>query len=117
MYVYILQCSDNSLYVGVTNNLEMRFEQHVQGINVNCYTYLRRPLKIVYHELFNSPQLAIAFEKKLKKWTRAKKLALINNDWENLKKLSACNNETNHKNAIAYTSTPLSETDSVFVIE
>ena len=53
MYVYILLCSDESYYIGVTNNLELRFEQHIQGINTNCYTYKKRPLKLVYYELFN----------------------------------------------------------------
>jgi putative endonuclease len=49
MYVYILKCSDDSFYTGVTNDLEMRFEQHVQGINRNCYTFSRRPLEIVFY--------------------------------------------------------------------
>jgi putative endonuclease len=98
MYVYILQCSDDSLYTGVTNNLETRLEQHLQGLNRNCYTFKRRPLKLVYYEIFNEPLSAIAFEKKLKGWTKAKKIALIENNWERLKALSACTNETNYKN-------------------
>jgi putative endonuclease len=110
MYVYILKCSDDSFYTGVTNDLEMRFEQHVQGINRNCYTFSRRPLEIVFYEFFNDPSSAISFEKKLKGWTKAKKLALINSNWDKLKELSSCKNDTNSQNLIADTSTPLSVT-------
>lgn len=98
MYVYILVCSDKSYYIDVTNNLESRFEQHMQGININCYTYKRRPIKLAYYELFNDPKLAIAFEKKLKGWTREKKKALIEKNWNKLKNLSACKNETHFTN-------------------
>lgn len=110
MYVYILLCSDKSYYTGVTNNLEVRFEQHKQGLFQNCYTYKKRPLELVYYQLFDGPVSAIAFEKKIKGWNRAKKTALINNNWEILKDLAKCNNETNFKNADAHTSTPLSMT-------
>jgi len=48
MYVYILKCSDGSYYVGVTNNLEKRVEQHQAGININAYTHNKRPLKLVF---------------------------------------------------------------------
>jgi putative endonuclease len=66
MYVYILRCGDDTYYTGVTNNLEKRFQEHEQGINRNCYTFTRKPIKIVYHEVFNNPLSAIAFEKKIK---------------------------------------------------
>jgi putative endonuclease len=64
MYVYILECADKSYYTGITNNLELRFLQHTEGINRNCYTYGKCPLKIVYYEIFNEPNSAILFEKK-----------------------------------------------------
>jgi putative endonuclease len=88
MYVYILKCSDDSYYTGVTNNLENRIDQHNQGINVYCYTFTRRPLKLVFYEIFDGSAKAIAFEKKLKGWSRSKKEALINSDWESLVKFS-----------------------------
>jgi putative endonuclease len=88
MYVYILKCSDESYYIGVTNNLEFRFLQHEQGINRNCYTYERRPLKIVYYEIFNNPDSAILFEKKIKGWNRKKKEALIKGQFHLLPELS-----------------------------
>lgn len=73
MYVYILECADGSYYTGVTNDLESRFQIHQQGINRNCYTFFKRPLKIVYYEIFNDPNTAIAFEKKIKGWNRKKR--------------------------------------------
>lgn len=88
MYVYILECADESYYIGVTNNLERRFQEHEQGINRNCYTYTRRPLKIVFYEMFNDPMKAIAFEKKIKGWNRKKKEALINEQFHLLPELS-----------------------------
>lgn len=88
MYVYILLCVDNSYYTGVTDNMERRFVEHQEGIDTGCYTYSRRPLKIVFIQKFNNPKEAIAFEKQVKGWSRAKKQALINADWESLKILS-----------------------------
>lgn len=110
MYVYILKCSDDSFYVGVTNDLGMRFEQHNQGVNKNCYTFFRRPLEVVFYEFFNDPLSAIAFEKKLKGWSRAKKTALINGNWDKLKELSICKNDSSSENFAGNTSTPLSVT-------
>jgi putative endonuclease len=96
MSVYILLCADNSFYTGVTNNLEARLEQHYSGINKNCYTFTRRPLQLVFYEIFPSAESAIAFEKKVKGWSRAKKIAIIEGRWLDLKKLSECKNESNH---------------------
>ncbi len=88
MYVYILECSDKSYYIGVTNDLEKRFLQHEIGLNRNCYTFTKRPLKIVFYEMFNNPTSAISFEKKIKGWNRKKKDALINQDFHLLPELS-----------------------------
>ncbi len=88
MYVYILECSDSSYYIGVSNDAERRFKEHCEGINRNCYTYTRRPLKLVFTEMFTNPQSAIDFEKKIKGWTRAKKKALIERKFELLVGLS-----------------------------
>lgn len=88
MYVYILKCNDNTYYVGVTNNLERRIQEHQQGIDRNSYTYLRRPVNVVFYEMFNDPSDAIAFEKKIKGWNKKKKEALINGDYQLLPELS-----------------------------
>jgi putative endonuclease len=101
MYVYILECSDKSYYIGVSNNAEKRFLEHSTGINRNCYTFTRRPLKLVFSQIFSDPDSAIAFEKKIKGWTRAKKKALIEDKWESLPELS----KSSAKKAIANAST------------
>jgi len=87
-FVYILLCSDNSYYTGVTNNLERRLYEHENGIDPKSYTYKRRPLKLVFHEDFNDIKQAIAFEKRVKGWKRSKKEAIINGDWHLLPELS-----------------------------
>jgi putative endonuclease len=97
MYVYILECSDDTLYVGVTNNVGRRFIEHFSGIHEDSYTFKRRPVKLVFCKHFNSPTEAIDYEKQLKNWSKAKKLALINNDFNSLHELAACKNETSHK--------------------
>lgn len=98
MYVYILECNDGTYYTGVTNNLDFRLKQHRNGNPIGSYTFYRRPLKLVFHEIFNNPLQAIEFEKKLKGWSRAKKEAIIKDQWDLLNPLSECKNETSHKN-------------------
>ncbi len=97
LYVYILECSDNSFYVGVTNNVGRRFIEHQSGVHETSYTFGRRPLKLVYCKEFLGPINAIKYEKQLKGWSRAKKMALINNDFKSLHELAECKNETSHK--------------------
>lgn len=97
-YVYILKCSDSSYYTGFTNNIERRLNEHNYGLNKDCYTFNKRPLQLVFCTEFNDVYQAIAFEKQVKGWSRKKKEAIINNNWEDLKKLSECLNESSHKN-------------------
>jgi putative endonuclease len=87
-FVYILLCSDNSYYTGVTNNLERRLIDHQTGLHPKAYTFKRRPVKMVFHEMFYDVNQAIAFEKQVKGWRRAKKEAIINGDWHLLPALS-----------------------------
>ena len=72
-FVYILLCSDNSYYTGVTNNLERRLYEHDSAFNPGSYTCKRRPVKLVFNEQFDDVKQAIAFEKQIKGWNRAKK--------------------------------------------
>lgn len=72
-YVYILKCSDNSYYTGVTNDYERRLYEHNAGIDRKSYTFRRRPLQLVYVTEFRDVEEAIAFEKKVKGWSRKKK--------------------------------------------
>lgn len=87
-HVYILRCSDNSYYTGITNDIERRLIEHQSGENTNCYTYKRRPIKLVFNEVFGDVNQAIAFEKKVKGWRRAKKEAIINGNWDLLPELA-----------------------------
>ena len=87
-YVYILRCSDESYYTGVTNNVDRRVSEHQQGLIPDCYTHKRRPLELVFAAHFNNVRNAIEREKQIKGWSRKKKEALINSDWEKLVELS-----------------------------
>ncbi len=97
IYVYILECSDGSYYTGVTNNLERRLYDHNNDEDTRHYTYSRRPVKLVYTYHFTNPDDAILHEKKLKKWSRQKKKALINGDIDLLKSLSCCRNKSHSR--------------------
>ncbi len=72
-FVYILLCNDNSYYTGITNDLETRLEDHQKGRDFKAYTFKRRSVKMVFYEVFNDVNQAIAFEKQVKGWRRAKK--------------------------------------------
>jgi putative endonuclease len=96
-YVYIVLCADGSYYVGITNNVENRVAQHNESNDSEAYTYSRRPVKLAYTEMFTEVLQAIAREKQIKRWSRVKKQALINENWDSLNKLAECKNETSHK--------------------
>ena len=97
-YVYILECSDKFLYTGITNNMERRFVEHQKGLNKSCFTFKRRPLELIFYQEFNDVNQAIFFEKKIKKWSRGKKLALANSNFDKLQILSECKNESHYQN-------------------
>jgi putative endonuclease len=102
-YVYMLRCADDSFYVGITNELEIRLGQHEFGLDRECYTFSRRPVALVHASDFQDVNQAIAWEKRLKGWSRAKKKALIVNNWRLIRTLASCTNETTH---LAYNSSP-----------
>jgi len=87
-FVYVLECSDGSYYVGVTNDLDIRLEQHNSGNNRAAYTYSRRPVVLKYYQRFDFIEHAIEFEKQVKGWSRKKKEALFVGNWEEVKRLS-----------------------------
>ena len=95
--VYILRCADSSFYIGITNNLELRLAQHKMGYDKKSYTHNRRPLQLAFQQESSDVLQAIYFEKKLKGWTRAKKIALINGDFDMLQILAECRNATHYK--------------------
>ena len=86
-YLYILECQDEALYVGITENLKRRFKEHQEGKGGH-YTKYCKPQKIIYFEECASKTLAEKREKQIKRWSRVKKLALINKDLIALRKLS-----------------------------
>ena len=83
-YTYILKCSDSSFYTGMTNDFERRLEEHTKGLNKECYTFNKRPIELVWFETFTNPDEAIKTEKQIKGWSRRKKIALIEEDYDRL---------------------------------
>ena len=88
-FAYMLLCSDGSYYVGSATgeDLTPRIAQHQSGAFPG-YTFSRRPVKLVWSEHFSQITDAIATERKIKGWSRAKKDALVNNDWISIVSLS-----------------------------
>ena len=88
-FVYMLLCRDGSYYVGSATgeDLAPRIAQHKSGAYPG-YTFSRRPVQLVWSEYFPRITDAIATERKIKGWSRAKKAALINNDCNAITALS-----------------------------
>ena len=90
--VYILQCANGQYYVGSTNDLERRLQEHLSNRGA-LFTKAHKPVKVVYTEVYNDEHEARMREQQLHGWSRAKKEALINKDYDRLKELSK--NKTN----------------------
>lgn len=75
-YVYLLLCADGTLYAGSTNDLAARERKHNDGRGAK-YTAGRRPVRVVYSEVHATRSAAVAREAEIKRWTRAKKQALV----------------------------------------
>ncbi|MCD9198039.1 GIY-YIG nuclease family protein [Aeromicrobium wangtongii] len=86
-WVYILECSDGSYYVGSTRNMESRLWQHQEGRG-GAYTSQRLPVRLVYACEFARVADAWGVERKLHGWSRAKREALIRGDFAALPNLS-----------------------------
>lgn len=76
-YVYILKCADKTLYTGITTDLKRRVFEHNNTKLGAKYTLARRPVKLVYSKKFKTRSTASKEEAKIKKLSRAEKLALI----------------------------------------
>jgi len=76
-YIYIVECSDKTLYVGYTNDLERRVLQHNSSNKGARYTKFRRPVILKYSETFGTKSEAQKREAEIKRWRREQKLALI----------------------------------------
>jgi putative endonuclease len=88
-FVYLLRCSDNSFYVGSATgeDLTKRIAEHNTGFH-GGYTSTRRPVQLVWSQYFDRITDAIASERQLKGWSRAKKEALIRNNWQLIERLA-----------------------------
>ncbi len=86
-FIYILQCADDSYYVGHTENLAAREQAHNEGRGAR-YTAARRPVRIVYSETCESLDTAVSREQQIKRWSRAKKTALVEGNLTHLRHLS-----------------------------
>ncbi len=82
-WMYILQCSDGTYYVGSTKDLEYRFSEHQAGKGAK-HTSRRLPIKLVYSEEYERVVDAYIREKQVQNWSRAKRAALINGNPEML---------------------------------
>ncbi len=86
-WAYMLECGDGTFYVGHTDDLDVRIAQHHSG-ETRGYTSTRRPLKLVWSDEFPSRYEALAAERQIKGWGRAKKIALIRGDWAEIGRLA-----------------------------
>ena len=96
--MYILQCSDDSYYVGSTKNLDLRFSQHQSGKG-SRYTSGRLPVELVYGEEYDRVADAYYREKQVQNWSRAKREALINGNNEMLPALAKKKFQKNQNNS------------------
>lgn len=78
-YFYILRCADNSLYCGVTTDLERRVKEHnSDNSKASKYTRARRPVELVYTEEHEDLKSAMKREAQVKSWPKVKKEVLVN---------------------------------------
>jgi len=87
-HVYMLECSDGSLYVGSTTDLERRLAQHANGEGAS-YTRRRRPVTLIWNAEFASVADAFRFEKQVQGWSRRKRLALARGDFGEVHRLAS----------------------------
>ena len=88
-WTYLLECADGTFYCGSTTDLERRVSQHNLGEGAT-YTRIsrRRPVRLVWAAYFERIDDAFAYEKRIRKWSRAKRLALIEQREEDLPALA-----------------------------
>ena len=86
-HVYMLACADDTIYIGVTGNIERRLAEHTMGVDPACYTFQRRPLSLLWSTTYYNVVEAIECEKKLKRWSHGKKMALASGNWDEIKRL------------------------------
>ena len=85
-FMYILECSDRTLYVGSTWDLDRRLAQHQEGEGAE-YTRNRLPVRLLYSEYYCRVENAFLREKQVQRWGRAKRLALVKGQVERFEAL------------------------------
>src|SRR5271170_5543221 len=87
--IYILLCADGSYYTGITRrSVDERVSEHAQGLIPGSYTATRLPVKLVFSESYERVDEAVAAERRIKGWSRAKKEAYMRGDFDALPGLS-----------------------------
>jgi len=86
-FAYLLRCADASYYAGHTDDLALRVAQHQAG-ECGGYTATRLPVALVWSQEFATREEALAAERQIKGWRRAKKEALIAGNWKRIQQLS-----------------------------
>ncbi len=86
-YTYILRCNEGSYYTGHTDDIDIRLAQHSSG-ELGGYTAKRLPVELIWCDSFETRDEAFEAERQIKGWSRAKKEALIEGDWDLLSRLS-----------------------------
>ena len=82
--IYILRCADGTYYTGITRrSVEERVSEHSQGL-IDSYTARRLPIELVFSEHYSRIDEAVAAERRIKGWSRAKKKAYMQGDFERL---------------------------------
>ena len=90
-HVYIVRCADGSFYTGLTRrSVEQRVNEHNSGL-IDGFTKTRLPVELVWSQGFQWATDAIAAERRIKNWSRKKKIALINGDWGSLRQAAKKN--------------------------
>ena len=107
VWVYIVRCADGSYYIGSTKQQDPRAREweHNEGI-YRGYTYRRRPVKLVYAEYYERLLDGFSRERQLKRWSRAKKEALMAQDWEGLAMLARSKSQGSGARPRGSTSSP-----------
>ena len=87
--IYILRCADGSYYTGITHrSVDERVSEHAQGLIKGCYTESRLPAELVFNEYYERIDEAVAAERRIKGWSRAKKEAMMRGDFAALSALA-----------------------------
>ena len=86
-FTYMLKCADESYYIDHTDNIEQRTSQHKSG-KIDGYTASRLPIELEWMENFHTRDATFCAERKIKGWSRKKKDALIQGDWNMISLLS-----------------------------